>query len=89
MYGSPILLKISFGYPFPSSSIDISVIPLLLLIETNILLFANLFALPTKFLIPYIISIIFGILNELESWLKLIINSLSEISLKDLIISET
>ena len=53
MYGSPILPRTSVGYPSPSSSIEISVVSLLLLTETYIFFLANLFAFPIKFLIPY------------------------------------
>ena len=65
MYGSPILLNISLENPGPSSSIDIDDTSLSLFIDINIFFFANLFAFPIKFRIPYTISIDLGISKEL------------------------
>ena len=52
LYGSPIFLNTSLGYPSPSSSIITSVTSESLLIFIKTLLFENLFAFPIKFLNP-------------------------------------
>ena len=70
----------------PSSSIEISVISLLLLRDINIFLLENLLALPIKFLNPYTISIDFVIFLNL-SLDQIKKNSLLLVSLNEEIIS--